>query len=428
MRKRMSTRIALLTTALCLVCSPAWSQSDVAAAQVHLREAGQAYQDGNFDAFARSLETASKLNPFSLATRYNLACAYARTGEPEKALVLLQSLVDARVDYGMANDADLESLHGTTAFADLLGDLEKNLQPISVSSLEFTIEQFGVVPEGIAIDTQTGRTFVGSMRSGNIYVRNSAGQLSRFATVEHDGTLAAIGLYVDHRKQMLWAVGSSFDLNENFDPEAPVRAGVFGFDLANGRLQKKIIATDPGNGFNDLTIGPSGDMYISGSTVSVVRNGTDLIEPLKTSLPIVGSNGVVLSPDGNNLFVTSYPVGVAVVNLANGDTHWLAAPDDITLYGIDGLYWYDGDLVGVQNGVRPWRLVRIELDDAMREVTAVRLIEFANSTITPTTGAIVDDVIHYVGEGPALENIPSHFPAELARNSGKTIVMSAPLN
>jgi hypothetical protein len=424
----MLARTALLTIALCLVCSPAWSQSDVAAAQVHLREAGQAYQEGNFDAFTRSLETASELNPFSLATRYNLACAYARTEEPEKALGLLQSLVDARVDYGMANDADLESLHGIPAFSDLLDDLEKNLQPISASSLEFTIEQFGVVPEGIAIDPQTGRTFVGSMRSGDIFVRNSVGQLSRFATVEHKGTLAAIGLYVDLKKQMLWAVGSSFDLNENFDPEAPVRAGVFGFDLANGQLMKKIIAAEPGKGFNDLTISPDGDIYISGSTVSVIKNGSEVIEALQISLPIIGSNGVVLSPDGRHLFVTSYPVGIAVVNLANGDTRWLDAPDDVTLYGIDGLYWYDGDLVGVQNGVRPWRLVRLELDDTMREVTSARLIEFANSAITPTTGAIVDDVIHYVGEGPAPENIPTHFPAGLARNSGKTIVMSAPLN
>lgn len=428
MRKRMPAKNALLAIALCLLCTAAWSQSDVAAAQVHLREAGQAYQEGDFNAFARSLETASELNPFSLATRYNLACAYARTDEPEKALRLLQSLVDARVDYGMANDSDLASLQQNPAFTELLGDLEKNLQPISASSLEFTIEQLGVVPEGIAIDTQTGRTFVGSMRSGDIYVRDSAGQISRFATVEHDGTLAAIGLYVDHEKNVLWAVGSSFDLNENFDPEAPVRAGVFGFDLASGQLKKEIIAANPGNGFNDLTIGPAGDMYISGSTVSVVRNGSELIEPLQMSLPIVGSNGVVLSPDGGHLFVTSYPVGIAVVNLANGEAHWLAAPDEITLYGIDGLYWYDGDLVGVQNGVRPWRLVRLELDDAMRSVTTARLIEFANSAITPTTGAIVDDVIHYVGEGPPAENIPSHFPAGLARNSGKTIVMSAPLN
>ncbi len=44
------------------------------------------------------------MNPSSYATRYNLACGYARTGQADKALELLEQLVDARVDFVAAID------------------------------------------------------------------------------------------------------------------------------------------------------------------------------------------------------------------------------------------------------------------------------------------------------------------------------------
>ncbi len=41
-----------------LLHMPSWAQTGVAAAQVHLRQAGQAYRDGDLVTFANSLETA----------------------------------------------------------------------------------------------------------------------------------------------------------------------------------------------------------------------------------------------------------------------------------------------------------------------------------------------------------------------------------
>jgi hypothetical protein len=258
--KRFHARCIALLLIAHAVSAPSLAQSDVAEAQIHLREAGQAYQDGDFDAFASSLETARALNPYSLATQYNLACAYARTGRKEDALRLLRGLVAARVDYGMADDPDLEALRGEAEFTALLASLEQSLAPIANSTHEFTIEQLGLLPEGIAIDADTSRIFVGSMRSGDIFVLDVQGQLSKFTTVEHEGTLAAIGLYVDGDSDTLWAIGTSFNLNEDFDPQAPVRAGVFGFDLASGQLKKKLLAADPGDGYNDGTLAATGDM------------------------------------------------------------------------------------------------------------------------------------------------------------------------
>ena len=313
-------------------------------------------------------------------------------------------------------------------FSRLVDTLERKLQPVLVSEHRFTIDQLGLIPEGIAIDQESGRTFVGSMRSGDIYVVDAGGQLSKFATVQHDGKLAAIGLTVDVPRSMLWAVGTSSRLVEDFDADAPVRAGVFGFDLATGQLREKFMAETPTNGFNDVAIAPSGDIFLSGDALSIIRMGSTTIEAIDTSMQIYSSNGIAVRPDGKRLFTSSYPVGIAAVHPETGESYWLEAPADVSLYGIDGLYWYEGDLIGVQNGIQPWRLIRMQLNDEQTAITHVRLIEFANEDMTPTTGAIIGDVIHYVGQGPQPDSVPLQFPEALAQFTGKTIVMTAPLN
>jgi hypothetical protein len=169
-------------------------------------------------------------------------------------------------------------------------------------------------------------------------------------------------------------------------------------------------------------------LYISGSVLSVVRNGREEIEAIGTSRPIFGSNGIAVRPDGERIFVSSYAVGIAAVHPGTGESYWLKSPQDVSLYGIDGLYWYEGDLVAVQNGVQPWRLVRLQLNEDETAVTHARLIEFANDEVTPTTGAIVGDVIHFVGQGARPDSLPAHFPDAMAEFAGKTIVMTAPLH
>ena len=413
---------------LLLAGSPVLAQTNAAAAQGHLRTADQAYRDGDYAGFTASLETAVALNPFSLPTQYNLACGYARTGREEEALTILRNLVAARVDFGMAADEDLASLHGNPQFKRLVSELDASLQPVSASEHHFTLDQLGLIPEGIAHDSKTDRLFFGSMRTGDVFVIDGSKQLSKFATVRHEGKLAAIGMSVDHRANTLWVVGSSSFLVEDFDEDAPARNGVFGFDLDSGDLVTKFIADESLENFNDVVVGTNGELYVSGSALSVIRSGGEEIEPIDTSLPIFGSNGIAVRPDGKRIFVSSYPVGIAAVNPETGESQWLATPENISLYGVDGLYWYEGDLVGVQNGVRPWRLLRMELNAEQNTVTNVRLIEFANDDVTATTGAIVGDVIHYIGQGPGASSVPGHFPDAIAQFAGKTVVMTAPLN
>jgi DNA-binding beta-propeller fold protein YncE len=405
----------------------AQAEHPVAAAQRHLQEANTAYQAGDYAGFVRSLERANELNPSSFPTKYNLACGYARTGRAEEALDLLDQLTLAQVDFGMADDPDLESLRDVPEFQELVATLAASIVPISNSSTRMAIEQLGLVPEGIAFDRSSGRLFFGSMRSGDVYVIDTQDQLSKFASVADNGVYSAIGMTVDSGRGLLWTVGTGFFMAEGFDADNPMASGLFGFDLKSGELEHRYLVGEAIDGLNDVTVAPGGDVYVSGSVLHVLEAGSEQLRPVETKPELFGTNGLTLDPSGKTLFVSSYPVGIGAIDIESGELRYLESPENKPLYGIDGLYWYEGDLIGIQNGIQPWRLLRMSLNDDRTAVTHVRVIEFANAALTATTGAIEGDRIHYIGQGPRPETRPSQFPEALASYLGKTLIMTAPL-
>jgi len=404
------------------------AQAGVAESQQHLREAAEARRAGDDARAIRSLETARELNPASLYTRYNLALAHARSGDTERAIELLEDLVDARVDFGMADEPDLAVIRDEPRGRRLLERLRERTKVSANGSLRHEVDRIDLVAEGIAFDAAGGRLFFGSMRTGEVFVFDAAGNLSKFAEVARDGPLAAIGMTVDAGRGQLWVVASSFFLTEGFDDEAPTLSGVFGFDLDTGEARGTYLRDDVEFGFNDVTLAPDGTLYLSGGSLGrLVPGDGAAIELLSTSEPVFGSNGIVVTPDGQRLVTSAYPSGLAVVELTGGATRFLSAPEDLTLYGIDGLYLYEGDLVGVQNGARPWRLMRFRVNDDWTAVTAATTLEFGSPAIA-TTGAIEGERIHYLAQAPAVDDPPQHLDESLHEYLGRTLIVTVPLD
>jgi len=424
-KQKNAARLALL---IWFLTGTAVAEHPVAESQRHQQEATVAYQAGDYEGFTRSLERAHELNPASFATKYNLACGYARTGRTDAALDLLEQLAIAQVDFGMADDPDLASLRELPRFKAMVDLIESSIVPISNSTELLTVNQLGLWPEGIALDPDTNRLFFGSMRSGDIYVVDAERRWSKFASVGDIGTYSAIGMTVDSDRKILWTVGTWFFAAEGFDAENPMASGLFGFDLTTGELRQEYLVDPSVTGLNDVAVAPNGDIYVSGSQIHVLRNGSDKLQPLPTETESFGANGLTVDPAGTKLFISSYPVGIGVIELDTGSLRFLDSPAERPLYGIDGLYWHEGDLVGIQNGIQPWRLLRMRLNRDVTEVTSVEVIEFANEALTPTTGAIDGNRIIYVGQGPAPEAAPSQFPQTTRPFLGSTVIMTAPLD
>ena len=75
----------------------------------------------------------------------------------------------------------------------------------------------------------------------------------------------------------------------------------------------------------------------------------------------------------------------------------LPAPTNVALYGIDGLAWHNGSLIGVQNGVDPSRVVQLDLAADGSRISAVRILDMNHPRVAePTIGVVVGGMYYYV--------------------------------
>ncbi len=88
--------------------------------------------------------------------------------------------------------------------------------------------------------------------------------------------------------------------------------------------------------------------------------------------------------------------GIARVEVESGDAKRLPQPDSVVTGAIDGLYWYDGALFGIQNFTNPGRVVRIALRDGGTRVVGVDVLQSHRHPAfdEPTTGTIVGDRLY----------------------------------
>jgi hypothetical protein len=80
--------------------------------------------------------------------------------------------------------------------------------------------------------------------------------------------------------------------------------------------------------------------------------------------------------------------------------------------GIDGLVLHGSDLIAVQNGFRPHRVVRLRLDIARERITAVEILERNHPEFDePTLGVVVDGAFYYVANSQTGRATPGGRPA-----------------
>jgi hypothetical protein len=76
----------------------------------------------------------------------------------------------------------------------------------------------------------------------------------------------------------------------------------------------------------------------------------------------------------------------------------LPQPDSVVTGGIDGLYWHQGDLVGVQNVSNPGRVIRIALADGGKRIAGLTVLQSRHhpAFAEPTTGTVVGEALHVI--------------------------------
>lgn len=427
MRTKPFVAMLALLAASSLTAQQAQSEDPLTLAQ----RAGAAYAAGDYEEAGELYARVLQRIPRNVSLRVAHARALAKQQRTDEALRELETAAS----FGLRFDADdgaWSTLAADARFNAIVSKMRARSAPIVRSETAFLLEK-DLIPESVAFDPKSGSFFVGSMYKRKIVKIAANGSVSDFVPSQRDRLFGVLGMKVDPERGELWANSCNIDRPPMQIPE-PATAGqsaIFRYDLRSGKLIRRY-AAPKGDAkapfcFNDLVLAPNGDVYATtgGDGIHRLRKDSATFE---TFFAPDGSffNGITISPDGKSIFAASHLDGVIRFDVADGKRVVIDVPPGATLGAIDGLYFHERSLVGVQ-GSDPSRVVRAWLDETYSRVVDFAVLEQAHPLSDfPLTGVIVGDELYYIARSQlrAFDEKGKIWPMERLK---ETVVLKLPL-
>ncbi len=415
---------ALAALAITSANTSAQTRADIEQSRAAMRAATAAFKAGKLDEYRAAVQQAVTLRPDFPTGIYMLAQAYTRTGDTGAALAQLELLARMGMEFDPADDTAFARIAGHERFRAIAERERTNKQALNHAIVSDSFGGTQLHPDGIAYDAAHERFCIGSIRQGTVVCRgaNSAARVYGVSA----GLWSVIGTAFAPNGR-LWLATTALPERQGFTKELRGKTAVVELDLARDEVVTRIDAPNDSveHSFGDVAVAPDGTVFVSDGAGTLFRIRGKQLEAVGKPYSWVAPQGITFTPDGKQLFVADYSRGVFRVDPVTGATVQLRAPDGSTLLGVDGLSYYKGSLIGIQNGVRPYRVVRLRLDDSAGRVTAVETIEASHTLFDePTTGVVVGDRYYFIAN--------SHWPKF---EGGKTpteplsqpIILSLPL-
>lgn len=358
----------------------------------------QAMADGEHAQALEHLEAALALRPEAPWLLGTLATVQVRLGLNEAALDTVARLTDLGVRVDVSGHPAFGGVRALEDWPDVQARQSALDEPVGEAEVAARLDAATFVPEGVAVDEQ-GRVYLGSIRHGRIVRIDDTGA----ETVVETGTLglgSVFGMRIDDEAGLLWVSTAVVPQGADPDVERMGRSGILRFRLETGEPVDAfwLPGDDADHILGDLVLLDAHRAVatdsLTGAVVELdVRTGefTPLLEPGRLSSP----QGLVHDPDHDAWFISDWARGLFRLDTDDGTLERLHAADGVMIYGIDGLYAYEGDLIAVQNLARPHRLTRLKLDASGRAVTAQDTLLRAHPDFDePTLGAVHHGVFY----------------------------------
>ena len=202
------------------------------------------------------------------------------------------------------------------------------------------------------------------------------------------------------------------------------RNAVVQYNLKSGRLTNRFLAPEASQ-LNDLVVASDGTLYVTdsmGNTLFRKKPNEKTLSRFGEPGTVRGVNGIALSGDERLYVATS--TGIARIDTATGSPTRLPQPDTVVTGGCDGLYWIDGDLIGVQNSTNPGRVIRIALTDKGDRIAGLTVLQSHHHPDfnEPTTGAIANGALNVIGNSYVGHYQPDGVIKDSAQLKGTAIV------
>ena len=355
-----------------------------------------AYQQADYAAMRTAARKALAARPGYPGALFNLALAQALDDDPTASLQTLRDLSSVGVDFGVADREEFAGLKDLLDWSEYEAAVRRLYEPIGVAEIVATLDTDDFIPEGIAVDSD-GRFYLGSIHHGDL-VR--IGESAETLSTPKNGHWSIFGMRFDEQGGLWFA---SAAIPQFAEAEEDIGdSGLFRYDLASGELSEKalLLSFDDAHVLGDLVLAPGDVIYTSDSLTGILYRYS--LESADFQVVVdrnvfVSPQGLVLDDTAQFLYVADYVGGLYRVRLETGEIDKVTIEANVTDYGIDGLYRYGNELIAIQNGIRPHRVIALTLSDDGLSIIAVRTIASnLDEFDEPTLGLVSGDDFYFV--------------------------------
>lgn len=376
-----------------LFIAAATANDDIDSLRTSLREANAARDGKQLVHIAQRLRARFPGHP---TYSYLQARGHALQSEPLAALELLGELAARNVDMLAAaeRDAVFTDVITQPAYRKLHQDTQWLRHPVGSARRQWQAGDGDTLPEAVAI-APDGRAFISSVRQREIIVMNNDGSTERWSA---PSLWSAQGLHFSPDGKQLWVATSAMNVTAGIPAEAQGRTALAAFDAGTGTLLAHHELELPGEHvLGDFLFLDAGTLLATDS----VGGGVYALDTRTGKFTQRIAPGVLRSPQGlahvgEHVFIADYSNGLYRFDPAN-DSLVKVEDGPASPYGIDGLYERDGNLIAVQNGIRPQQVARFTLSpDGTRIVCHETLLANHSDFDEPTLGTIVGSTFYVV--------------------------------
>lgn len=372
-------------------------------------EARTAFVSENWPVAQDALDAAQRIRPYSLYLTRNRILVRAVRDDFDGALSIMRVIADRGLSLTLPDHPAVKALREQTDFKSIEAQMAANLTPAGQSKTIVEIPDDALLPESLAVRGKQA-FLVGSVRTGDILTQSG----DRFAA-------AAGGVYAleIHGDTVRAAVNTSAPYRS---PSNPPEAAILTYSLSNGALLQKTAAPDHETLIGDIEATPVGIIASDSKTprIFIARKDEEQLDVLTQDPRFVNLQGVAYDGRRRTLFVADYLTGLFAVDPGTGEVTAIANDADAHLGGIDGLYIHKGDLIAIQNGTTPQRIIRLKLNrkgDAVKSLDVLARNQPAWNE--PTNGEVVGDTLYYIAT--------SNWPAYDSEGEARKGVARAPV-
>jgi len=414
---------ALAVSSLPLQAQTATTQAKPENVPALLARLNESYIAKDYLTFRQSLESLHKLRPNNSDYMYQLVIAHSLLNEKGKAYQLMLGMQQQGLSYDFTKSEHTRNLQGTEVF-DYVNDLLKIAgNPVGEAEPIFVLPDTVVMPETIAWDESRQKFLIGTIAEGQILAVGKDGQVTELLKASpENGMWAIFDILVDAPRNRLWVTSASTPAYLRFDPVDKGRSALFEFDLKSLDFIRSHPVPVDGRPhiLGSMTIAPNGGIYIADRILPLIYSkpaGEDKLKAVLALREMISQRGIAMQPDGRIMYVADREMGITVVDLESNKARLLEVPDTFNAGGIDGIYLDNNRLFVIQNGIRPQRVMRLQLDPSGTKVASVAPLAVAQPEFDlPSFGAIEGEDLYYFANSQWTGKQGSQKPVAVVRS------------